>query len=73
MSYRYIFHQEAQSDYEEALKWYADRSERAAENFVRAVDHSLQLICEHPTRWRNEYKHYYQLGVKTSLHHHLHY
>lgn len=29
MSYRYILHQEAQSDYEEALKWYAERSERA--------------------------------------------
>jgi plasmid stabilization system protein ParE len=64
MSYRYILHWEVQQDYEEALKWYAGRSLAAAEKFVAAVDHALQLICEHSTRWRNEYKHYYELGVK---------
>lgn len=64
MSYRYVLHEIAQQDYEEALKWYADRNLQAAENFIIAVDKALQLICEHPTRWRNEYKHHYELGVK---------
>jgi mRNA-degrading endonuclease RelE of RelBE toxin-antitoxin system len=22
------------------------------------------LICDHPTRWRNEYKEFYELGLK---------
>lgn len=64
MSCRYILHQAAQQDYEEALRWYADRSLQAAENFIVAVDHALHLICENPTRWRNEYRYYYELGVK---------
>lgn len=64
MSYRYILHETAQQDYEEALQWYLQRSERAAENLIVAVDIALELICNNPTRWRNEYKHYHELGVK---------
>lgn len=67
MSYHYILHQAAQNDYEDALRWYAERSVRAAENFVVAIDYALQLICQHPTRWRNEYKKHYELGVKKYL------
>ena len=64
MSYRYIFHLKAQEEYEASIKWYLERSQQAAENFIAAVDHALQLICEHPERWRNQYKNYYELGVK---------
>jgi plasmid stabilization system protein ParE len=64
MRYRYILHKAAQQDYEESLQWYMERSEQAAINFVTVVDHALQLICDYPVRWRNEYKHYYELGVK---------
>ncbi len=64
MSYHYIFHPAAQQDYEDALRWYTERSMQAAENFIVAIDYALSLICEHPARWRNEYKKYYELGVK---------
>lgn len=64
MSYRYVLLQSAQQDYEEALLWYMEKSERSANNFIAAIDNALQLICDHPDRWRNEYKHYYELGVK---------
>ena len=64
MTYQYILHETAQEEYEEALQWYMERSEQAAENFIIAVDRSLQMICDHPTRWRNQYKHFYELGVK---------
>ena len=64
MNYSYQLHERAQQDYEEALQWYVQRSQRAAENFVVAVDNALALICEHPARWRNQYKHYYELGLK---------
>ena len=64
MSYGHMLHEAAQEDYEQAIQWYMERSLQAAENFVDAVDVTLQMICDHPTRWRNEYKHYYELGVK---------
>ncbi len=64
MSYRYILSQTSQQDYEGALKWYAERSVLAAENFVTAIDNVLQLICENPARWRNAYRNFYELGVK---------
>lgn len=38
MSYHYIFHPAAQPDYEDALRWYAERSMQAAENFIVAID-----------------------------------
>ena len=59
-----MLHEAAQADYEQALAWYLERILQAVENFVAAVDRALQMICDHPTRWRNEYKHYYELGVK---------
>ncbi len=64
MSYTHILHPLAQEDYESALLWYLARSQRAAENFVIAVEEALSLICNNPTRWRNEHKHYYELGVR---------
>lgn len=64
MRYKYLLHEHAQQDYETSLQWYAERSEHAAENFIMAVDDALQLICEHPTRWRNNYKNYHELGLK---------
>jgi plasmid stabilization system protein ParE len=54
--YNYILHEHAQEDYETSLKWYAERSEQAAENFITAVEDALKLICANPTRWRNTQK-----------------
>jgi len=64
MSFQYILHKAAQQDYEEAVQWYMERSEQAASGFVSVIDSALQLVCNFPDRWRNEYKHFYELGVK---------
>lgn len=64
MSYRYILLEKAQADYETSLKWYVVRSQQAAENFVKAVDDGLQLICNNPSRWRNTYKKFYEINLK---------
>ena len=64
MSFTYRIHEEAQKEYEKAIKWYLKRSLNAAEGFIRAVDFALKQACIHPTRWRNTYKHYYELGLK---------
>jgi len=55
MAYKYIIHELAQQEYETSLQWYAERSKRAAENFITAVNDALQLISASPTRWRNSY------------------
>lgn len=44
MSYKYVLHEDAQKDYEGSLEWYVQRSVRAAENFIKAVDNALTLI-----------------------------
>lgn len=64
MPYKYILHEQAQKDYETSLEWYAERSGLVAENFIKAVDEALQLICGYPERWNNSYKNYHELGVK---------
>ena len=63
MPYAYILLATAQDEYGSSITWYAERSLAAANQFIEAVDHTLQLICEHPDRWRNEYKKYYELGL----------
>ena len=64
MPYNYILIENAQEDYETSLKWYAAKSQGAAQLFTTAVDEALVLICKHPTRWRNTYKNYHELGLK---------
>ncbi|WP_276501516.1 type II toxin-antitoxin system RelE/ParE family toxin [Terrimonas pollutisoli] len=64
MSYRHILHPLAQQEYEEAVEWHAAKSIKAAENLILEIERGLQLICDNPDRWRNEYKDYRELGVK---------
>jgi plasmid stabilization system protein ParE len=64
MLFKYILHEQAQADYETSLQWYTKRNAEAALNFVAAVNNTLQLICEHPARWRSDYKNYHELALK---------
>jgi plasmid stabilization system protein ParE len=64
MNYEYIFLRKAQEEYESAFNWYLERSIKAAENFVNAVELTVDLICEHPDRWRNEVDDFFELGLK---------
>ncbi|CAN5590603.1 hypothetical protein BH11BAC3_BH11BAC3_21920 [soil metagenome] len=64
MPFKYKLHEDAQNDLENSLEWYMQRSVRAAENFIAAMDTALALICEHPERWRNTHKNYHELGLK---------
>ncbi|MFT4095237.1 MAG: type II toxin-antitoxin system RelE/ParE family toxin [Niabella sp.] len=64
MSYKCHFHQLAQKDYEETLLWYLEHSEKAALGFVNAVDDAIDKICNYPVRYRNTYKHFYEIGLR---------
>jgi plasmid stabilization system protein ParE len=64
MAYSYQFHEAAHLEYEESLLWYLLGSEKAAINFITAVDETLSLICNYPKRWRNTYKNFRELNVR---------
>ena len=68
MSYQYAFLETAQREYEDAIEWYQQRSQQAAENFVLEIQKALDLICSNPQRWRNEYNNYHELGLKKYPH-----
>jgi hypothetical protein len=36
--YQYLFEPKAQNEYEESFNWYAQRSLRAALNFIESID-----------------------------------
>lgn len=46
------FHPEAEQDLLEAIRWYRDRSEVAAQAFALEIDHAIEHLAEAPTRWR---------------------
>ena len=54
MGYSYILLEAAQEEYESSVRWYIVRSEQSA----------VESICDYPTRWRNKYKNFFELGVK---------
>ncbi len=64
MSYQYQFHEAAQHEYEKSLLWYLSGIEKAANDFIQAIDDTLALICNHPKRWRNIYKNLRELNTK---------
>ena len=64
MGYSYILLEAAQEEYESSVRWYIIRSEQSAVNFISAIDVTLESICDYPTRWRNKYKNFFELGVK---------
>lgn len=45
------FHPEAAAEFDEAFRWYAERSEQAAAGFEEAVEEALTAIEANPERW----------------------
>jgi plasmid stabilization system protein ParE len=43
----------AERDLEEGLRWYRERSDQAADNFVTALSDTLDRILKDPTRYRS--------------------
>jgi plasmid stabilization system protein ParE len=56
MIYQYTFDPIAADEYEEAFKWYEEKSVIAADNFILAVQNAITSICANPFRYRNTHK-----------------
>lgn len=48
---RVLFHPEAAAELEAGLAWYAERSTKAAEQFLLELDRALAIILESPLSW----------------------
>jgi toxin ParE1/3/4 len=48
---RIEIHPAALSELKSAVKWYLERSEPAAQEFVAEVDRAIGLVMESPRRW----------------------
>jgi plasmid stabilization system protein ParE len=46
-----VLTEDAAGDFENAYRWYAERSEPAAERFSKAVEKALQEIATQPKTW----------------------
>jgi plasmid stabilization system protein ParE len=64
MKYKSRFNPIAANEYEGAYSWYFERSVKAAENFVIAIEEAINAICANPHRYRNSYKELREIIVK---------
>jgi plasmid stabilization system protein ParE len=62
--YSYSFHPTAAREYEDSFQWYEKKSGVAADNFIIAVQDSINRICSHPFRFRKTHKELRELALK---------
>lgn len=62
--FAYILVPRAQDEYEQAIKWYQKRSQKAAVNFVNNTDFALDFICLQPYQQKNIFSNFYELIIK---------
>ncbi len=59
ISYREI----AADEYIEAINWYEAQSTLAASGFIKAVNDKLDIIGSDPRRYKNLFRHYYEVST----------
>mgnify|MGYP001328678384 CR=1 FL=1 len=64
MNYTYIFQPLALAEYKDGVFWYKERSEKAAINFVIAINERIAKICLNPLLYRNIYEHFRETSLK---------
>lgn len=62
--YEITYRTVAIEEYADATKWYAERSQFAAEKFVQAVEEKLDSISCNPKLHRNLHKNYYEVSTR---------
>lgn len=64
MSYVPLFTPVALIDYKVSVNWYAERSNKAAENFVTEVNDCIETICRNPLQFNSRYKNFRETSLK---------
>jgi len=61
--YQVTYRAIATEEYEEAIKWYYERSAGAAERFINAVNEKLDNISSNPRQYKNLFKNYHEVST----------
>lgn len=64
MTYHIIFRKRATKEYLQSIQWYKDKSVKAAQRFIEAVNSVLDKLENEPDVFRNSYKHFKEAAVK---------
>jgi plasmid stabilization system protein ParE len=64
MSYSCIYQPAALKEFKDSIRWYRERNEIAAENFVIEVNDRIRIICADPFRFRNTYRYFRETSLK---------
>jgi plasmid stabilization system protein ParE len=54
----------ATKEYQDAISWYMERTNPAAEKLVIAINEKLDSICRNPKQYKNLYKNYYEVNTR---------
>ena len=64
MSYIIVYQERALIEYEIAIEWYSERSERAALNFEKAVNRQIDSLRSDPVSYKKTYKQFREISLK---------
>ncbi len=67
MTYKHFFEPSALKEYLQAVKWYKKRSHIAAVNFVNEMNSAIDIICNHPSRFRKRHQDFREIALKNIL------
>ena len=64
MSYTIVYQPNALEEFNDAVLWYGEKSEKIATNFVNEIKDRLKTIFENPYRFRKVYKNFRETSLK---------
>ena len=67
--YKLYFPNDTLKERDDIIIWYAEQSEQATDNFIKEFDETVNKICLNPFRYRNVYKNYREVKMKTFPYH----
>ena len=61
--YQITYREIAAEEYANAIKWYEERIQAAAEGFIKAVDNKLDSISDNPGKYKNLFRNYHEVST----------
>lgn len=62
--YKVVYTPNALSEFEESISWYSERSITVAEKFMIEVGVGINKVRNHPYRFKNIYKNFFEIKVR---------
>ena len=62
--YTVVFKPIAADEYSEAIIWYKEQSNLAAERFIVAIEEKLDLIAQNPRQYKKVFREFYESRTK---------